>query len=279
MVNLNHPMFGSVRDSVVRVGRHVIGRHVRSRKTVRALLQHKFGLEIGGPSSVFGDAGALPLYKFLGGLDNSVFSLETIWEGKRSEGLTFSFHYHKANGFNYIRDATDLLGIPNHHYDFLLSSHCLEHIANPVKALKEWIRVLKPGGYFLVLLPDYRRTFDHRRKPTSVEHMLQDYVFETDETDLTHLQEILALHDLSLDLAAGTKDEFRQRSLRNFENRCLHHHVFDDVNSRLLLETVGLTVQFVELAKPHHVVILAHTQPPSPSASQSSELDRTALPR
>jgi len=126
-----------------------------------------------------------------------------------------------------------------------------------VKALKEWVRVVKPGGVVIVLLPDYRRTFDHRRKPTTVEHMLEDYELGRDERDLTHLEEILELHDISRDPAAGSAEHFRQRSLRNFENRSLHHHVFDERNSRQLLEAVGLTVEILELAKPHHIAILA----------------------
>lgn len=241
----------------VQVARRVLGRYVTSQKQFRAQIERKFGLEIGGPSGPFGDAGELPLYRYLAGLDNCVFSLETIWEGRRAEDWIFSYHPRKANGFNFIREATDLHGIANHRYDFVLSSHNLEHISNPVRALKEWMRVVKPGGVVIVLLPDYRRTFDHRRNPTPIEHMLEDYKLGRDERDLTHLEEILELHDLSRDPMAGPKDHFQQRSLRNFENRCLHHHVFDERNSRKLFEAVGLAVELLELAKPHHIAILA----------------------
>ncbi len=241
----------------VQAARRVLGRYVWSRKRFRGEIENKFGLEIGGPSGVFGDAGVLPLYRLVAGLDNCVFAVETIWEGRRAEGHTFSYHPRNGNGFNFIREATDLHGIGDHRYDFVLSSHNLEHISNPVKALKEWIRVVKAGGVIIVLLPDYRRTFDHRRKPTPIEHMLEDYELGRDEQDLTHLEEILELHDLKLDPAAGSKANFRQRSLKNFENRCLHHHVFDESNSRELFEAVGLTVEVLELAKPHHIAILA----------------------
>lgn len=241
----------------MQVARRVLGRRVTSQKQFRALIESKYGLEIGGPSSVFRDDGALPLYRYLSGLDNCVYAPETIWEGKRAEGLTFSYHPWKPNGFNFIREATDLQGIADRKYDFVLSSHCLEHTSNPTKALKEWSRVVKPGGPVIVLLPDYRRTFDHRRSPTPIEHMLRDYEFGRDERDSTHLGEILELHDLSRDPLAGSVDQFRQRSLRNFENRCLHHHVFDEHNSRQLLEAAGLTVEILELAKPFHIAILA----------------------
>ena len=250
-----------LRPVAVQVARRILGRYVASQKRFRKQIENKFGLEIGGPSGVFGDAGVLPLYRLVAGLDNCVFAVETIWEGRRAEGHTFSYHPRKANGFNFIREATDLHGIGDHRYDFVLSSHNLEHISNPVKALKEWMRVVKPGGAIIVLLPYYRRTFDHRRKPTPVEHMLEDYELGRDERDLTHLEEVLELHDLSRDPAAGSKDHFRQRSFRNFENRCLHHHVFDERNSRELFEAVGLPVEVLELAKPCHIAI--HARCPS----------------
>jgi SAM-dependent methyltransferase len=242
---------------VVQVMRRVLNRRVASHNLFQVEVANKRGLEIGGPSSIFRDAGEIPIYCYLAGLDNCVFSSETIWEGKRAEGQTFVYQPRKGNGFNFIREATDLHDIPDHAYDFVLSSHSLEHIANPVKALREWTRVVKHGGAIIIVLPDYRRTFDHRRRPTDVEHMLEDYERGTDEGDLTHLGEILELHDLTLDPGAGTKDNFRQRSLRSFENRCLHHHVFDERNSRELLEAVGLSVEIQEIIKPHHIVLLA----------------------
>jgi SAM-dependent methyltransferase len=246
---------------MVQIIRRVLHRRVSSVRRFQTEVENKSGLEIGGPSSIFGAAGELPIYRFIAALDNCVFSNETIWEGRRAEGRTFAYHPGKKNGFNFIREATDLRDIADRKYAFILSSHSLEHTSNPVKALKEWMRVVKRQGTFIVVLPDYRRTFDHRRRPTSVPHMMEDYEKGTDERDLTHLPEILELHDLSLDPAAGTKDNFHQRSLRNFENRCLHHHVFDERNSRQLLEAVGLTVAVQELIRPNHIVMLARCPP------------------
>lgn len=36
----------------------------------------------------------------------------------------------------------------------VVASHVLEHLADPAKALKEWLRVLTPGGEVLVAVPD-----------------------------------------------------------------------------------------------------------------------------
>jgi SAM-dependent methyltransferase len=246
---------------MVQVMRRVFHRRVSSLKKFQADVDHKFGLEIGGPSSIFSATGALPIYRYMAGLDNCVFSSETVWEGSRAEGYTFAYHPGKKNGFNFIREATELTDIADHKYDFILSSHSLEHTSNPFKALKEWTRVVKNHGAFVVILPDYRRTFDHRRPPTPLRHMIDDYEKGTEEADLSHLSEILELHDLSLDPWAGTMENFRKRSLRNFENRCLHHHVFDEINSRELLAAAGLTIDVQELIGPNHIVMLAHRTP------------------
>jgi SAM-dependent methyltransferase len=39
-------------------------------------------------------------------------------------------------------------------YDFVHSSHCLEHTQDPLIALTNWFRILKPGGHLIVVVPD-----------------------------------------------------------------------------------------------------------------------------
>jgi len=50
-------------------------------------------------------------------------------------------------------DAQLLRGLDDASYDFVYSSHLLEHLPDVELALSNWWRVLKPGGYLLLYLP------------------------------------------------------------------------------------------------------------------------------
>lgn len=223
-------------------------------RALRPLVDGKRGLEIGGPSVIF-ERGfrRLPVYPRVGSLDNCDFSQDTAWASHQD---SYTFSAEKTPGKNIFRDASNLSSIASQTYDFILSSHNLEHFANPVKALQEWKRVTRSGGGLILVLPNYSKTFDHRRTPTSVDHMFEDFTRDTQEDDLSHLPEILEKHDLSLDPLAGSVEEFRRRSLDNFQHRCLHHHVFDKRNSRELLTRCGMNVVAVEAAD-FHIFLVA----------------------
>lgn len=51
-------------------------------------------------------------------------------------------------------DAQIMVGVPDGKYDFVHSSHCLEHLVDPREGLKNWLRVVRPGGYLVVTVPD-----------------------------------------------------------------------------------------------------------------------------
>jgi len=219
-------------------------------------------LEIGGPSRVFSAKNLLPIYDAAPSIDNVNFTSNTAWEAGLREGGPFVFHPSKAPGIQFLREATALHGLSDYSYDFILSSHCLEHVANPLAALAEWRRVVRPGGHLLLLLPDPTRTFDHRRPVTTIHHLREDRDRNIGEDDLTHLEEILSLHDLGRDSHAGSLEDFTRRARRNPENRCLHHHVFDlELMQAALIET-GWSALATERVRPLHLISLARNPVP-----------------
>lgn len=248
-------LYGVVKSSpwLISMARRITGRRVHNSKPFINAVRQKRGLEIGGPSAPFGDAGILPLYRHVGSLDNAVYSASTPFSNDPS-GNSYQFHTRKAVGRNFILESSALTDLQDGAYDFVLSSHCLEHCANPIKALREWKRVVRPGGAIIIILPHYRYTFDHRRPLTTLEHMLEDWRNGVGEDDRTHIEEMSSLLDFSR--TRGTPETLLPQLADNFNSRCVHHHVFDEANSRALLEQSGLEVLSLEFVRPFNIVSL-----------------------
>lgn len=206
-----------------------------------------YGVEIGGPSG-----NCETIYKNSKNMDNIVFSTNTVWE---NNGTGEYNYYQDKKGKIIVNDATNICSVENETYDFCFSSHCLEHIANPLKAVSEWLRIVKSGGYVIMILPEKKYCFDHDRDNSVFSTLLSQYLKNVGEDDLSSLPEILKKHDLSMDTAAGNFEQFTRRSLENFNNRCLHHYVYSPELLKSICEyfkcefihtyTEGLNIWFV----------------------------------
>ncbi len=51
-------------------------------------------------------------------------------------------------------DANRIGNYINGEFDFVFSSHCLEHLFNPKESLKEWWNLVRPGGHLIFIVPD-----------------------------------------------------------------------------------------------------------------------------
>jgi len=239
----------------------------------RSLFVGKRALEIGGPSTLFEQRSPLPVYPILDEVDNCLFSASTVWLPETRQGKNFRYDAGRRRGYQYICDGTDLHEISAGQYGCVLSCNNLEHIANPLKALTEWSRVLTDSGVMMVVVPAKDFTFDHRRSVATLAHLVRDWEHDVAEDDLSHLDEILSLHDLSRDLAAGDIDAFRERCERNNENRCLHHHVFDAELLASAMDFVGLQVCAVEAVLPYYWVAIARKIRPDGASNKAPFLD------
>ena len=229
---------------------------------VRTAVFDRRGLEIGGPSRIFRPRGPLPVYGLANCVDNVNFSAETTWENGLKDGEPYPYCRRKASGRQWIREATGLTGLADESYDFVISSHCLEHVASPLAALREWRRVARNGALLAVIVPDPQRSFDHRRPITTLEHLRDDFRLGTPESDLSHLPEVLQLHDLDSDPDTGGMPEFRDRSEKNGINRCMHHHVFDLGLLAAALNDAGWVTLVTEKMNPVHLLAVARKAAP-----------------
>jgi SAM-dependent methyltransferase len=226
------------------------------------------GLEIGGPSAVFAADGLLPVYPILDSIDGVQWTAETVWhtldseQGYQPEG--------SRRGELHLVDDPDLGPLPDGVYDVVLSSHVLEHLANPLRALAAWRRVTRPGGHMLLVVPHMEGTFDHRRPLTTLEHLVEDAEHAVGEDDLTHVDETLQLHDRSRDAEPDDEAAWAQRRRENPRTRVVHHHTFTTQSLLALLDHAGLELRAVETRAPHDIYALgrwpAHAERPDNEA-------------
>jgi SAM-dependent methyltransferase len=65
--------------------------------------------------------------------------------------------------------SCDAIPVNDAHYDFAAASHVLEHLRNPIAALHEWSRILRPGGKLILFLPDCRLYIPDRKRLDAAE--------------------------------------------------------------------------------------------------------------
>jgi len=119
--------------------------------------------------------------------------------------------------------AEDLSVFPDNSQDFVILCHVLEHLSNPVKAVKEIFRVLKPAGVFYLSIPDKRYTFDKARPVTALSHLLEDFKNNTTfKNDGAHYKEWLEMVELKKEKpVASTLEELVKGEYR------IHFHVWE----------------------------------------------------
>ena len=148
---------------------------------------------------------------------------------------------HLANGF--LMD-----GIQSSSFDFVIANHVLEHASNPVGALVQWFRVLKPGGILYCALPRMDFTFDKDRSLTTPQHMLDDYLLleqqntlEVRKRNLAHYHEWLSIALPSQTGLPPLSPEKLAEKIRDFSAREeeIHFHTFTMASALEFLQLVG----------------------------------------
>ncbi len=93
--------------------------------------------------------------------------------------------------------------------DFIISSHVVEHYFDPIKAMKEWYRVIKPGGYIFTIAPHVDRVPDEHRPVTAFDVLVK-----------RHLTGIRTAEDDAM--AGGARGHHAVFNLDNFLELCAY---------------------------------------------------------
>ena len=174
-----------------------------------------------------------------------------------------AFGYEKVVA-DYFADAC-ALPLSDHALDYVATSHVLEHVANPVRALWEWARVTRPGGILYLIVPDRRFTFDHTRGLTAPAHLIDDFARGTTDSDGTHISDYLDGVDWTRWNPAGspaenaaTREQLRAAYLAAVaarEDINIHFHTFELASFTALIGLMNLhparpaTLEFVDAAE------------------------------
>jgi len=116
------------------------------------------------------------------------------------------------------------------HYDFLVISHALEYVSDPLGTLQHYLSHVRRNGIVYLIVSDKRFSDDRSRVRTSLEHILLDYCEPSVERDLEHYIDY-AVHCSELDAEAAIDEA--NKLLRNQTPIRFHTFTPDDVLSLL----------------------------------------------
>jgi SAM-dependent methyltransferase len=158
-------------------------------------------------------------------------------------------------------DLDRLGGFPDASQDFVIASHVLEHLANPLAMLEDIHRVLRPNALLVLLLPDRHKTFDCDRSPTPLAHLINEYRDDVREVDDAHIVDFLigtsAQADGNEDGGKPLPEDFTAEEIELHRRRSVHVHVWNvDEFGRVLeygASELGLRWKVVDTMPPDAV--------------------------
>jgi len=158
-------------------------------------------------------------------------------------------HYPELNDKDLVQvdilaDGERLESISDSTEDFVIANHFIEHCQNPIGALENIFRVLKPGGTLYLAIPDKRNSFDAERPVTTLEHLMRDYHEGPAWSRRQHFEEWTRLVNKVQDDAAA-ETEIAQNMAIDYS---IHYHVWTQSEMLELLVAFRKMVSFeVEL--------------------------------
>jgi SAM-dependent methyltransferase len=78
-------------------------------------------------------------------------------------------------------------------FDFVMASHLIEHIPDPVTWLRDIGKLLRPGGILSLIVPDKRYTFDVHRRTTEVSEIVDAHMRRLRQPSFRQVYDFISL--------------------------------------------------------------------------------------
>jgi O-antigen biosynthesis protein len=156
---------------------------------------------------------------------------------------------HQIPGGAFI-DAQALAGEADESLDFIITAHVIEHLIDPIGSIAHAMRVLKPAGRYLLIVPDMAHTWDKDRPETTIEHVLADY----HDGGIGTLKQAYREHLSFVHPIYGgerlTPQDIETQILGDIEARPdIHFHAWTGAGFRRILAAISSTLGFVVLCQ------------------------------
>ncbi len=115
-------------------------------------------------------------------------------------------------------------------FEAAISSNVIEHSPNPIHLLLNFYFITGGNGYQFHAIPHYKYTYDVHRSPTPLEHLISDFETRTGMDDESHREDYIE----SAIVKHGWMKNFHLKYPVAYP--FMHFHVFDEYNTRKLVE-------------------------------------------
>lgn len=192
------------------------------------------GLEVGALDKPF-------MFKFSKMKYADVSNVEQLKQGIKD--LNISGLYKKSyikSDFLMQFPKFDLPQISSESFDFVYSSHSLEHSKNPIFAIAEYLRIVKKNGIIYTIIPNRKFTWEFNRPTTNAHSIIRKFEENIFHYTKQEAEEIIKFHGghslyktmQKKDIDFITKDNLGRH----------HYHTFDDSNILKIIDYICFTL-------------------------------------
>ncbi len=131
-------------------------------------------------------------------------------------------------------DQGELSQFSDQQFDFVIISHVIEHLANPIAIVNDVFRITKYGGHVVMVCPDKRYTFDRQRDLTPFTHLVDEYQQHVSVVTNDHYRDML--RGVYPHIRHLSDEELDRDHVPTVRSRREHAHVWDSYSFKRFMQ-------------------------------------------